>query len=52
MTGTNAFFVRNDLAGEWPEHSLVPLRGVNYFLAGVAHPSDPQARPYVEPDAV
>ena len=50
LTGTNAFFVRNDLPGPWPEHSAVPLRGVNYFLLGAAHDPDPHGRAYVKPE--
>jgi hypothetical protein len=45
MAGVNAFFLRDDLANEYPEPKL---RGPNYFLVGEAHPPDPARRPYLE----
>jgi hypothetical protein len=43
LTGTNAFFVRADLAGELPPPVL---RGPNHFLAGGGHRPDPLGRAY------
>jgi hypothetical protein len=44
LTGTNAFFVREDVAGDLPTD--VPVRGPNHFLAGGGHRPDPHLRPY------
>jgi hypothetical protein len=44
LAGINAFFVRADLPGEWPEP--VPVSGPNYFIRGWVHPPDEQPRPY------
>ncbi len=34
LTGTNAFFVRDDLGADLPDPATVPLRAANYLLAG------------------
>ena len=44
LTGTNAFFVRDDLATDLP--AVAPVRGPNYFLAGGGHPPDELSRPF------
>lgn len=49
LTGVNAFFVRDDLPGPWPDDDVVPLRGVNLFLAGARHDADTKGRSYVDP---
>jgi hypothetical protein len=49
LGGNNAFFVRADLPGRWPERVL--LRGPNFFLLGGAHLPDRSGREYVELDA-
>jgi hypothetical protein len=36
--GVNAFFVREDLAGDLPAGDAVPRRGANYALMGLGHP--------------
>jgi hypothetical protein len=39
LSGTNAFFVRDDIGGElFPEEADVRLRATNYFLHGIRHP--------------
>jgi hypothetical protein len=43
LTGTNAFFVRDDLGGELP---AARAHGPNHFLAGGGHKPDPESRPY------
>lgn len=45
-TGVNAFFVRDDLPGEWQAPRLA---GPNYNLLAVAHPPDADMRRYVTP---
>jgi hypothetical protein len=50
LTGNNAFFVRADLRGEFPEHADVPRRASNYRLRGFAHDPDPAARSFVDLD--
>jgi hypothetical protein len=50
LTGTNAFFIREDLPGDYPPPHDVPLRAANYYLSGRRHPPDPQTRAYVEVD--
>jgi hypothetical protein len=47
LAGVNAFFVREELAGELPSGDLVPRRAANYRLGGRGHRPDPQGRPYV-----
>lgn len=51
MTGTNAFFVRNDLPGDYPDPEDVPIRAANYALAGGRHLPDPADRPFIDLDA-
>ena len=44
LAGVNAFFVRDDLAGELPSGDAVPRRTANHALMGLGHPaprSDP-----------
>ena len=48
LTGANAFFVRDDLPGDYPD---VTRRSTNMWLAGARHPADPDARAYVDLDA-
>jgi len=38
LTGVNAFFVRDDLGGEFLPADEIPLRAPNYLLQGVRHP--------------
>ena len=45
-TGTNAFFVRADLAGEYPPEDQVVVHPPNYLGMGIRHPRDPQGRPW------
>lgn len=45
LTGANAFFVRRDLPGDWPDEP--ELRGPNSFLLGMRHPADMLDRPFV-----
>ena len=47
-TGSNAFFVRADLPGQWPDRDRVPLRGLNYRLGSTGHPPDPLMRTFVD----
>lgn len=49
LSGNNAFFVRADLPGAFPEPADVPRRAPNFFLRGFAHSRDPHGRAYVEP---
>ena len=51
LTGNNAFFVRDDLDGEYPAAVDVPRRRTNFWLAGARHPADPHGRRYVDLDA-
>ncbi|MDQ3773045.1 MAG: hypothetical protein M3461_00945, partial [Pseudomonadota bacterium] len=44
LTGANAFFVRRDLPGDWPDEP--ELRGPNSFLLGMRHPADMLDRPF------
>ncbi len=41
LTGVNAFFVRDDLRGEFLPAGEVSLRAPNYLLAGLRHPHGP-----------
>lgn len=50
LTGNNAFFVREDLPGEFPKRADVPRRASNYRLRGLAHDPDPAARAFVDLD--
>jgi hypothetical protein len=43
LAGVNAFFVREDLAGELPSGEAVPRRAANYALMGLEHPPPPRA---------
>ncbi len=45
-TGTNAFFVRADLPGEYPPEDQVVVHPPNYLGQGIRHPRDPQGRPW------
>jgi hypothetical protein len=45
QTGVNAFFVRDDLGGDWP--GRVRPRGPNYHLEAHGHPPDPLGRSYL-----
>jgi hypothetical protein len=49
LTGNNAFFVRDDLPGEYLDE--VPRRATNLWLAGVQHEPDHSGRTYVDLDA-
>jgi hypothetical protein len=51
LTGSNAFFVRDDLAAPFPAPEDVPRRAANLFLRGEHHPPDPQGRAYIDLDA-
>jgi hypothetical protein len=48
LTGANAFFVRDDLPGPWPDAERVVRRGLNYGLRSTGHPADPLGREYVD----
>jgi len=48
LSGVNAFFVREDLAGPFGTADMVPVHGPSYFLAGRRHPPDPRGRAYVD----
>jgi hypothetical protein len=48
LTGNNAFFVREDLPGEYPPADEVPHRAANLFLANLKHKPDFDGRAYVE----
>jgi hypothetical protein len=48
LTGTNAFFIRDDLPGDWPVDVDVPERSPNHSLQGEAHPADPAGRQFRE----
>lgn len=45
LTGNNAFFVRNDVPGQYDE--LTAVNGPNHFLLGGGHPPDETGRQYV-----
>jgi hypothetical protein len=47
LTGTNAFFVRSDLAAVMPAPEVVPVRAPNYFLSGGGHPAHAVPAPAV-----
>jgi hypothetical protein len=51
LSGNNAFFVRDDLLGEFPDTANVPLRSSNYSLRGLAHRPDLRGREFVDLDA-
>jgi hypothetical protein len=48
LTGNNAFFVRADLPGEFPDPAEVVRRRSNFFLGGQRHAPDPHGRPFIE----
>jgi hypothetical protein len=48
LSGVNAFFVRADLAADFPADDLLPPRFPNYYFGGRGHPDDPLGRPYVD----
>lgn len=48
LTGNNAFFVRDDLSGIFPESAEVPRRAPNFYLRGSSHKPDPDAGAYVD----
>jgi len=48
LTGNNAFFVRDDLPGDYLEPALVPRRAANFGLAGASHVPDLDQRIYVD----
>jgi hypothetical protein len=48
LTGSNAFFVREDLAAPFPVPDDVPRRAANLFLRGERHPPDPHGRSFVD----
>lgn len=48
LTGNNAFFVRTDLPGDYPEPAAVVHRRSSFFLGGGGHRPDPLGRPFVE----
>lgn len=48
LTGNNAFFVRDDLAGAYLPPHQVPRRRSNNWLAGGRHPRDTRGLSYVE----
>ncbi|HEX6388307.1 MAG TPA: oligosaccharide flippase family protein [Solirubrobacteraceae bacterium] len=45
-TGTNAFFVRADLPGEYLPEDHVVVHPPNYLGRGIRHPRDPRGRPW------
>lgn len=49
LTGNNAFFVRRDQPGVFPEGDAVPLRGPNHYLRSQGHQPDARGRRYVVP---
>jgi hypothetical protein len=51
MTGNNAFFLRDDLPGEFVPAGQVARRRSNFSLAGIRHAPDPDGRQYVDLDA-
>jgi len=50
LAGVNAFFVRSDLAADFPSADLLPARFPNYYFGGRGHPEDPLKRPYLDLD--
>ena len=48
LTGNNAFFVRSDLPGEFPDPAEVIPRATDLWLLGGHHKPDPADRPFVE----
>jgi hypothetical protein len=50
LTGNNAFFVRDDLPGDYLDPADVPRRTANFALAGIRHAPDASGRGYVDLD--
>jgi len=48
LAGVNAFFVRVDLAADFPSADLLPPRFPNYYFGGRGHPEDPLNRRYLD----
>jgi hypothetical protein len=48
LGGLNAFFVRDDLPGEWLDLARVPRRGPNFEMRAVGHRKDRRNRSYVD----
>jgi hypothetical protein len=48
LSGLNAFFVRDELAGKFPDPAAVARRGPNYYLGALTHKPDPQNRPFLD----
>lgn len=48
LTGNNAFFVRDDLGGEFPDCADVPRRAPNFYLRGFSHELDRRAGVYID----
>jgi hypothetical protein len=51
LSGNNAFFIREDLPGDYVAVADVPRRAPNYWLQGLQHRPDPLARPFNDLDA-
>ena len=51
LTGNNAFFVRDDIPGDYPDPADVARRSANFWLDGLQHPADQHARAYLDLDA-
>jgi hypothetical protein len=48
IAGVNAFFVRDDLPGDWLDVAQVPKRGPNLLLSAVGHRKDRRDRSYAD----
>ena len=48
LAGVNAFFVAQELAGQFPPEERVQVRAPNYFLTGRGHPPHQGGRHYVD----
>ena len=48
LAGVNAFFVREDLAADFPSADLLPPRFPNYYFGGRGHPEDLLGRRYLD----
>lgn len=51
LTGNSAYFVRNDVPGDWPDPEDVLARAPNFYLRGMSHEADPDERPFLNLDA-
>ncbi|MEA2142971.1 MAG: hypothetical protein QOI64_1401 [Solirubrobacteraceae bacterium] len=51
LSGNNAFFVRRELAGSFPDPASVPRRASNFYLLGLTHLPDRGRRRFVDLDA-